>query len=58
MDGPPMTSLLLLFCVGTASVYSTYVNEFVANIQGGNAVADRLAAKYGFTNAGEVMPKT
>ncbi|XP_022108203.1 furin-like, partial [Acanthaster planci] len=49
-----ITSVLLLFHIGTTCVLSTFTNEFVANIEGGPEVADHLAASYGFNNLGEL----
>ena len=43
-----------MFIFGLKGIFSTYTNEFVANIEGGEEVADLLARRYGFINGGQV----
>ncbi|XP_072167350.1 proprotein convertase subtilisin/kexin type 5-like [Diadema setosum] len=38
----------------TEDVGNVYTKEFAVHVRGGRSVADRLAAKYGYTNHGEI----
>ncbi|XP_033633747.1 proprotein convertase subtilisin/kexin type 5-like [Asterias rubens] len=54
MDWCQITSVSLMFIFGLKGIFSTYTNEFVANIEGGEEVADLLARRYGFINGGQM----
>lgn len=45
--------VLLLYVAGCFSGM-TYTNDWGVGIEAGNAVADTIAAKYGFINMGQV----